>query len=841
MAKPSRKIDEVFPVLAVEDGIIVSRNGDLTVPYELVMPEIFTISKGDYNRMHRVFTRALQSVETNIVVHKQDWYLTQPYQPDFERYPGSEVNLARCDERHFAERPILLHHCRLFITRPMEEVLKRTSSQTSLLSPRLVPREVRDPTYRQLLLEVAEQFVRALEESKLFTTRRLSDDEIDYQLTPQSIYQQYFSLSTDDLSLTDIEMAGEFKVNGKFCGVTSVGELDEFPVNLTNQLPIEKYQMGKHSLPGSLGYRVGMSLPFNHVYNQIFYVDDTRKLLKKLEGEANRMTSFSLHSQQNVENLQFKKEFIQKQLTTGDKVVRVHANVMTWNADREKMLSQRSMVNAGFTRMGFTPRQAVHDAPALYWSCIPGNASQIGKDNLALCFAGEGACLLALENNYRDACYNQLGVKLVDRSGRPVSVDIFIETLKKGLIDNRNCLLVGPSGSGKSFLMNQIQYHLLEQEADIMMVDTGHSYKRLCDQMGGVYISFDKDNPLEFNPFFMDSRLSSDQVAESKQNLAALLLSLWKSETEDIKKSEEVGIDGLVNAYYAYLETKGKGIFPCFNSFFDFFNDHYLPNHQHIRDQEIDFKNFKFVMARFYKDAYLGYLLNAGPDNQINRLLDERFAVFEMDNIKDNKTLHTVTTIAIMNLYVRKLMRKGEKAIFSMLIIEEAWRLVGDPRFAQFLKWVSKTARKHFGSLVSVTQEPSDLQSPMVKDAIIKNSAVKILLDFSSYKNQSTMVQEILGLSDEETALLMSVNQGRDAQRKYKECFISWNGTAKVYGVEVSRESYAAFTTEKTEVAAIEHLKRRYGSYERAITGFARGEHLPEKRSATAKKAEPNS
>jgi conjugation system TraG family ATPase len=359
------------------------------------------------------------------------------------------------------------------------------------------------------------------------------------------------------------------------------------------------------------------------------------------------------------------------------------------------------------------------------------------------------------------------------------------------------------------------------------MVDTGHSYKRLCALMGGVYVSFDKDKPLEFNPFFFDTtKLSAEAVEESKQNIVALLLALWKSQAEAISKSEEVGIENLVNAYYAYLGAAHTYIYPCFNSFFDFFTAEYLPKMEdlNIREKDIDLHNFRFVMARFYKDAYLGYLLNAGPDNQINRLLDERFVVFEMDNIKDNPTLHTVTTIAIMTLYVRKLMRKN--SVFNMLVIEEAWRLVGDPRFAKFLKWVAKTARKHYGSLVSVTQEPTDLMSPLVQDAIIKNSAIKILLDFSSYKNQSSMVQELLGLSDEETALLMSVNQGRNPDRKYKEVFISWNGYAKVYGVEVGKESYAAYTTEKSEVRAIEDLKHKYGSYERAITAFARGEHL---------------
>ena len=826
MAK-TRKIDEVFPILAIEDGLIISKTADITVPYEIVLPEIFTVSTADYDRMHQAFFTAIQGMNANYVIHKQDWYTVEKYIPDFKPYQNSEVTLGKSDERHFAERDCVSHRCLLFITRPMDIALKKKSSQSSLLSSRLVPREVTEASYKQEVLEAAEKFVRTLEESGLLKARRLKEEEVDYQLTRDSIYQNYFSLSREDVSMADIEF-NEFKVNGQFVGVTAIGELSEFPLHIENSAPIEKYKMGKHFISGSLGYKVGMSLPFNHIYNQIFYIDNTEKLLKELEAQANRMTSLSLKSSQNVFNLQLKLEFIQKAVKIGGKVVRTHANVFTWHSDRSEMLKQRSMVNAGFSSMNFTPRQAISDAPVLFWSCIPGNAAEIGRDNLAICFAEEGSCLMALESNYTDKHYGKHGVKLTDRYGSPRCVDIFMGPYDAGVIDNRNTVFVGPSGSGKSFLMNLILYYLLEQDSNIIMVDTGNSYKRLCAMMGGVYVTFDKDNPLSFNPFYWDSsKLSQDEISDSKQNVVSLLLSLWKKDTDKISKSEEVGIENLVNAFYDHVETVKKDIFPCFNSFFDFFQDEYLPNvaKLRIRPEDIDLENFRFVMERFYGGNYFGHLLNAGPDNQINRLLDERFVVFEMDNIKNNPTLHNVTTMAIMTLYVRKLMRK-HKAIFNLLIIEEAWRLVKDPRFAEFLKWVSKTARKHHGSLVTVTQEPSDLQSEVVKEAIVKNSAIKILLDFSQYKNQASAVQEILGLSNEETALLMSVNQGRDTHRKYKEVFISWNGYAKVYGTEVSSESYATFTTKKDEVAAIEQLKNKYGSYKRAVVAFSRGDHL---------------
>ena len=826
MPTKTRKLDEVFPIACVEQGLVISKNADITVPYELILPELYTPSALDYDRMHQAFYSAMQGMNTNYVVHKQDWYTVDTYRPNFREMGSQTVSLLRSNERHFAERDCLHHRCLLFITRPLEETLRKKSNQSSLISPNLVPRKVINPAYVQELLEAASQFISALEETGLLSARRLTDEELDYQPTELSIYQNYFSLSRQDTALTDLEFR-PFKVNGQYCGTTAISELNQFPSQVENSAPIKKYKVGQHVISSSSGYKIGMSLPFNHIYNQIFFVDETKKLLKQLEGETNRMTSFSLKSSQNLFNLNLKLGFIKKATESGDKIIRVHANVLTWHPEEKQMLQQRSQVKAGFSSMNFSPRQATSDAAVLYWACIPGNAAEIGRDNLAMCFVEEGTCLLSLEGSYRDKPFDKHGVRLVDRTGMPRSVDIFMKPYEQGVIDNRNVVFVGPSGSGKSFLENLILTYLLEQQTHVIMVDTGNSYRRLCALKGGVYVSFDKDNPVSVNPFYWEKeKLTADEINDSKQNVASLLMALWKKDTENVSKSEEVGIENLVHAYYQHLEDSQSYIYPCFDTFFDYFQEVFLPESEaaKVRDKDIDLLNFRFVMTRFYKDNYLGYLLNAAPDNKINRLLEEPFVVFEMDNIKNNPTLQTVVTMAIMSLYVRKLMR--EKSVFNMLVIEEAWRLVKDPRFATFLTWVSKTCRKHHGSLVTVTQEPENLLSELVQEAIIKNSAIKILLDFSQYKNQAAQVQQILGLSNEEIALLMTVNRGRDKRRQYKEMFISWNGYAKVYGAEVSKESYAAYTTKKDEVLLIEQLRRQHGSYEKALTAFARKDYL---------------
>ncbi|MDQ1090464.1 TraG family conjugative transposon ATPase [Siphonobacter sp. SORGH_AS_1065] len=824
-----KKIEDVMPILALENGMYVSKNADLTCAYELILPEVYTQAESDYDAMHDVFIRALSQLPVNTIVHKQDWYIEERYEPDYQQYRGSSLMISVSNERHFAERPFIKHKCLLFITRPMDRLQKRLSSATSLISPRMIPREYTHGDIDVKHREVCTQFVQALADSKLFQVRKLTDEEMDYSTSTTSILQNYLSLSLDDISITDLEIQ-DFKVGGKYCSVTTVSELEEFPNRLISNATIDKYTVGDYSIPSSLGYRVGLGLPFNHIYNQIFYIEDTPAFIKQLEKESNRMKSFAKYSDQNTYNMDIKKYFIQKQVELGQPVVRVHCNVLTWHPDREKMMEQRGQVNAAFSRSGFTARSAIQDAPSIYWSCIPGAAGEIGYDNLAALFVEESACLLALERNYNDLMYSNQGVRLADRDGKPLMVDIFMEPMNRQIISNRNAMIVGPSGSGKSFFANQLLHYHIEQGCHVMIVDTGNSYRRLCSQHSGVYITYDKSSPLSFNPFYFDGEFDLDD--DTITSIIDLILTLWKAQDSDVKNASTVAVEKMVHGYYKYLAKQVDPEYPCFDSFFKYVTEGEFQKAYKFKKEDFDLENFKFIMDRFVSGSHFGHLMNADRNSMTNQLFREKFVVFELDNIKDNVTLFTTTSMIIMNLYVRKLLKlkkyeeeKGLKDIFKMLVIEEAWKALADPRFATFLKWVAKTARKHYGGLISVTQEPQDLQSELVKDAIINNAAVKILLDFRRYKNQSEVIQSLLGLSDEEIAGLLSVNMANDSKAgKYKEVFISWQGLWKVYRNEVSPEAYASYTTEKPDVSAIEQLVTERGSLEQAISAFARGE-----------------
>ena len=148
-----------------------------------------------------------------------------------------------------------------------------------------------------------------------------------------------------------------------------------------------------------------------------------------------------------------------------------------------------------------------------------------------------------------------------------------------------------------------------------------------------------------------------------------------------------------------------------------------------------------------------------------------------------------------------------------MILIEEAWKAIAKEGMAEYIKYLFKTVRKFFGEAIVVTQEVEDIiSSPVVKQAIINNSDCKILLDQSKYQNKFGIIQELLGLTEKEKALVLSINKANDPQRRYKEVFISLGGVlSKVYRTEVSPEEYYAYTTEEKEKLKVQEASKRFG------------------------------
>lgn len=250
-----------------------------------------------------------------------------------------------------------------------------------------------------------------------------------------------------------------------------------------------------------------------------------------------------------------------------------------------------------------------------------------------------------------------------------------------------------------------------------------------------------------------------------------------------------------------------------FNSYYEFALERIpqITTEEHI---DFDIHDFAAILKQFYRGGELEATLNSDLDTS---LFDEQFIVFEIDKIKDDPVLFPIVVLIIMDVFLQKMrIKKGRKA----LIIEEAWKAIASPTMAEYIKYLYKTVRKFHGIAGVVTQELNDvIDSPIVKEAIINNSDIKILLDQTKFKDRYDAIANILGLTPVQRQQIFTINalNNKDGRNYFKEVWICRGLESDVFGVEEPPECYWAYTTERAEKEARIIYRDFYGSFQRAI------------------------
>ena len=614
------------------------------------------------------------------------------------------------------------------------------------------------------------------------------------------------------------------RIGDKRLCLHTLSDTEDLPGRLSTDMRYERMSTDRSDCRLSFAAPVGLLLSCNHIYSQYVFIDDAQEILQMMEKNSRNMLSLSKYSRSNAINQEWTEMYLDEAHTKGVLPVRCHCNVIAWAEDAEEFRRIRNDTGSQLAMMECTPRYNTIDTPVIYWAGIPGNAGDFPSEESFYTFLEQAVCLFAGETNYRSSP-SPFGIRLADRqNGIPVHVDISDLPMKRGIITNRNKFILGPSGSGKSFFTNHLVRQYYEQGAHILLVDTGNSYQGLCRMIhdrtngkDGIYITYEEDNPISFNPFYTESGKFD---VEKRDSINTLILTLWKREDESPKRSEEVALSGAVNAYIRKI-SENRNIRPDFNGFYEFVADDYrrMIEEKKVREKDFDIDGFLNVLEPFYRGGDYDFLLNS--DKELD-LTGKRFIVFELDNISSNKVLLPVVTLIIMETFIAKMRRL--KGIRKMILIEECWKALMSANMSEYIKYLFKTVRKYFGEAVVVTQEVDDIiSSPIVKEAIINNSDCKILLDQRKYINKFEHIQRLLGLTEKEKGQILSINQANHPGRFYREVWIGLGGTCSaVYATEVSEEEYFTFTTEESEKLEVQRIAGGpEGSLEGAIRRLA--------------------
>lgn len=808
-------LERKFPLLSVENNYIISKNADITAGFRVELPELFTLTGKEYQTIHSTWLKAIRVLPDYCIIHKQDWFLQEKYRANFDDPSFLKLN----SERFFNERPFLHHTCYLFLTKTTKEQSKRQSNYSILSRGFIIPKEADKETFTKFN-EAVTQFEQIFNDSGLITLTRLTGEEITGTKEKAGVIEKYFSLSQDETTiLQDVTLnANELRIGDNRVCLHTLSETEDLSGSVSTDSRYERLSTDKTSCNLSFASPVGLLLNCDHIYNQYIFIDNSDENLKRFEKLAKNMLSLGKYSRANQINREWIELYLNEARSKGLPSIRAHFNVFAWSDNPERLKQIKNEVGSQIAGMECHPRHNTTDAPTLFWGAIPGGEGDFPAEESFYTFPEQALCFFTQETNYRDSL-SPFGLKMVDRFGKPVHVDISDLPMKTGIITNRNKFILGGSGSGKSFFTNHMVRQYWEQLSHILLIDTGNSYwglymlvREITNGEDGVYFTYTEENPISFNPFYVEDGKFD---VEKKESIKTLILTLWKKDTEPYTRAEEVALSDAINLYIKKIQTDSNCV-PCFNTFYEFVQTEYRDTltAKNVREKDFDIDNFLNVLAPFYQGGEYDYLLNSML--QID-LLHKRFIVFELDNIKDHPVLFPIVTLIIMETFISK-MRKL-KGVRKVILIEEAWKALMRANMAEYVKYLFKTVRKFFGEAVVITQEIDDIiSSPIVKETIINNSDCKILLDQRKYLNRFDDIQNLLGLTEKEKTQILSINLSNAPERKYKEVWISLGGThSAVYATEVSPAEYLVYTTEESEKLQVSELAKKTGSIRTAI------------------------
>ena len=825
-------------------GVLYTKTGEYSAIIKIENPvQKYSANIDSYYEFTHLLTAIAQTLGEGYAIHKQDVFVRKQFKDETS---DNHEFLSESYFRYFTGRTYTDSQTYLIIT--------QANKQSRLLS-------FDSKKWRDFLVKIRK--VKDLLKDSGVDSTYLGGEEARLYV------DRYFSMNFNDkiVSMTNFKVDDEtISMGDRRCKVYSLVDVD--CINIPSIVrPFTNIEVNNVAMPVDLVSLVD-SIPSADVvvYNQMFFMPNQKRELALLDKKKNRHSSMPNPSNLiAVEDIKKVQDVIARE---NKQLVYTHFNLIVGipkDADIQKCTNH--LENA-FGRLGIHISKRAYNQLELFVNSFPGNCYGMNQDYDRFLTLSDAAACLMYKEHIQHSEDTPLKIYYTDRQGVPVAIDISGKEGKNKITDNSNFFYLGPSGSGKSFHMNSVVRQMWEQNTDVVMVDTGNSYEGLCEYVGGKYISYTEEHPITMNPF----RIKHEELNVEKTGfLKNLIMLIWKGTQGTVTKTEERLIEQVITEYYDVYFNGFNGFTPpqredlrkglliddrnknvnsretenermarieaqideiesrrkqlpvtelSFNSFYEFSVQRIPDICQENQIQGIDISTYRYMMKDFYRGGNHDKTLNEDLDST---LFDETFIVFEIDSIKDDPLLFPLVTLIIMDVFIQKMRIKKNRKV---LVIEEAWKAIASPMMAEYIKYLYKTARKFWASVGVVTQEIQDIVgSPIVKEAIINNSDVVMLLDQSKFRERFDEIKAILGLTDVDCKKIFTINrlENKEGRSFFREVFIRRGSVGAVFGVEEPHECYMTYTTERAEKEALKLYKRELKcNHQQAIEAYCR-------------------
>lgn len=869
-----KELRNYIPLMPVADGdgdCVMSKRGDVTYGWRIYLPVAFTVNEAGYDSIIESFIQAYKLLPPYCVVHKQDIYKIDVYKAQLR----GEF-LADSYERHFDGRKFLNGYCYLFLTFSSKAVIEMKTESSGFFGI-FSCKPPKEETLRSQA-SIASQFEAVLGNNPLLDLVPLKARDFVSEGEhgeDTGIVPEYLNLFSNSPNLSyDLEFDKSYMTRGEqVIKAWYVEDSDAYPAQVKSVCPVTSMTTGASEVFLSGGSPLGYMLKIPHVVNRYVVTLPRKTVENELNQKKRLMNSFSLYSASCRINAQELEGYLESVARESAITVKCFTDVIAWGRPSE-MADIRNRIVTAFSELDLSVTEEMRAMPVLHFAGIPGAAAELGYDYY-MTSEMNGFLCHGLWDGYDFGIRGGV-LKLSDRKRMiPMRLDFQSAAREGHFVDNLNAVVIGPSGSGKSFLMNKLVTDFYNSGQHTLIIDVGDSYELqfgvIREESGGkagIYNTYDPDNPLSFNPFKGRSDWGKvdedgDRISSGMDFLMSLIQTMYQP-TEGWSKDMSSVLEKLVNHFFLLWDQGyDKAIEDALREAF--------VNASRARAEKVRKKfNEESVAASWksplpdifredrggedpiFDDFYKYVTMVAGP-----LIKDDNFTLngnpVRPDMIDVDKFGTSMEKFCLNGQYGFLLNSRSEKDIFAsplvcyevdqikdnedlfplwvlsiihsfeekmrsldcpkVIVIEEAWSAIAKPTMQGFLVWLFRTARKFKTSAIVVTQSVADLTgNDVIKDAILQNSSTRILLDQSKNVNKFEESSELLALNPMDVSLVLSVNRATDPNYVYKEAFFAIGPAySNVFAVEVSPEQVVAYESEKPKKRPTLDLVRKNG------------------------------
>ncbi|MBD8019057.1 TraG family conjugative transposon ATPase [Kaistella pullorum] len=791
--------------LHIENNKVVGTNGVFAMGYVVQLAERYSLGQEDYQAINDLWNRALKDMPGGAVFLKQDIF--QEAEFDTRHLPDGNY-LQRETKQHFKDRPFLAHKCHIFFVLPPGDTF--TTKITNPFKRLNRKKFERFDDRINVFINTVEQAVNFLNGGRINSGRAFqirsfeAGEMVDY-------YDYYFNNFQNDFVTDRILKSGYIQIGDRLLGAICTRDEEHMPESFPELQSDRNFSTAKYKFYQNIGDLLGFELPFDHVYNQIIYFEDNQKQLAELRRRHDLLKKSSTFDPQNKVNAGKLGVLIDEIAADIDseRLVRTHINVLFYGDNEAEIKSRRNQITEKFKSVDIKTRQPIGN----FLNSVYCNSFYLFSGNFSdqQMFYGHLSLATLFINNCTNYKNDAQGVLLNSRIANiPVTVDTWDE--EKKYVRARNFMIFAPTGYGKSFFANHLFRQYYEENARMVLVDLGGSYRKLAALYpeDTAFIHYREGTAIGLNPF----DLQGDKLSASKiEDLTEFLITHYKRDTR-ASENEKTALRKIIEAYYE------QGGAQSLLKFIEAVREHKdtLLAELNIRKEFFNIEEFLFAMSEFEPGGIYDFLYADESNENLVRLKDKKIIVFELDEVKDNPLLLSIM-LQLISSVINETVWK-DKSTRGYIFFDEVAKQFKFKGVLEKIEYFFQAVRKQNGAigivLQAVSQLPESGEFGQIAKTIIENTQVLYVLHAKDY----TALKERFGMSEHAFHQMSSLTSDFEGKNKYSEIFVMRGNQHQVYRLEVPEKVFWAYQTEGAQNEQLMNIYEETRDMEEAIDKY---------------------